>query len=183
MKAGDLGLNDAEALAPPAVLDPPRNLSGDLAAAVAHSFLAEPDGSFGALDIVFEPADPLEHGGLVVAASAAELGEAAEVGQLPPGVRQPPDRFLPVLEGVGELPLGVAKVPETLRRAGGQDRLMFGPFGAQLGEPAERVVHGEASVRDASQSVEDFLVGGVLVSEDAAVVYVGEARVPARSRR
>jgi hypothetical protein len=34
---------------------------------------------------------------------------------------------------------------------------------------------GEAGVGDASQGVEDFLVGGALVGEDAAVVDIGEA--------
>ena len=94
---------------------------------------------------------------------------ATEVGQLPPGVLEPPERFLAVLEGVGELPFGVAKVSEPLGRAGGQDRLVFGPFGEEFGEPGGCVVNGEAGVRDASEGIEDFLVGGALVGEDAAV--------------
>jgi hypothetical protein len=52
---------------------------------------------------------------------------------------------------------------------------MSGSFGEQRGEPARGVVHGEASLRHAPKSGEDFPVGGALVSEDAAVVDVGEA--------
>jgi len=172
---GEFGLDDIESFDSPAVLDFPSHFLGELVLTLPDVTFAARDVIFGASDVAFEPVDPVEQRGFVVAAPAAKLGEATEFGQLPPGVLEPPDRFLPVLEGVGEVPLGVAKVSETLGRAGGQDLLMFGPFGEELGEPAGRVVDGEAGVRDASQGVEHFLVGGALVGEDAAVVDVGEA--------
>jgi hypothetical protein len=40
---------------------------------------------------------------------------------------------------------------------------MFGPFGEDLVEAVGGTVDGEAVVGDASESVEDFSVGGALV--------------------
>jgi hypothetical protein len=157
------------------VLDFPSPFRGEFFPTLSDSCFAAYDGLFSAADVAFEPVDPVEQRGFVVAAPAAELRKATEVGQFPPGVLQPPDRFLPVLEGVGELPLGVANAPEPLGRAGGQDRLMFRLFGEEFGEAAGRVVDGEAGVGDAPEGVEDFFIGGALVGEDAAVVDVGEA--------
>ena len=129
---GEFGLDDVESFGPPAVLDFPSQFRGELFPMLPDVGFAAWDGIFSASDVAFEPVDPVEQRGFVVAAPAAELGEATEFGQFPAGVVKPPDRFFPVLEGVGELPLGVAKVGETLGRAGGQDRLMFGPFSEEL---------------------------------------------------
>lgn len=51
----------------------------------------------------------------------------------------------------------------------------FGPFGEEALGVSRGVVDGEAGVGETPEGVEDFLVGGALVGEDAAVVHVGEA--------
>ena len=108
---GEFGLDDVEPFGPPAVLDFPSHFRGELFPTLPDSCFAGCDGIFSAWDVAFEPINPVQYRGFVVAAPATELGEATEVGQLPPGVLEPPDRFVPVLEGVGELTLGVPKVP------------------------------------------------------------------------
>jgi hypothetical protein len=61
---------------------------------------AAADLAFGVADVVFEPVDPLEEGGLVVAASAAELGEGAEFGQFVAGMVEAPVCLVSVLDVV-----------------------------------------------------------------------------------
>jgi hypothetical protein len=111
---GEFGVDDVESFGPPVVLEFPGHFRGEFCPALPNVGFAARDGIFRSSDVAFEPADPVEQCGFVVAASAAELGEATEFGEFAAGVLKPPDLFLPVVEGVGESPLGVAKVPETL---------------------------------------------------------------------
>jgi hypothetical protein len=119
--------------------------------------------------------DLVQDRSFLVAAVAAELGEGAEFAEPLLGgfeaVIRPVQVFLRRGEGEFGLTEGWPPVGWPMAQGG----VECGPFGEEALEVAGCVVDGEAGVGDASEGVEDFLLGAALVGEDAAVVDLGEA--------
>jgi len=84
-QSGDVGLDGAEALVGPVVVSVPPRARVKLGAEFVDAALVTDDLGFGLRDVVGEPVDLVEGGGLLQTASTTELGERPEFFKPPLG--------------------------------------------------------------------------------------------------